>query len=67
MFAPSGAALSTQQVRARTIFQRALEASKLTWHDEHLQLILRRDLDIDDIDKDSDMFNNQGIPLWPGE
>ncbi|KAL4235965.1 Zinc finger SWIM domain-containing protein 6 [Mactra antiquata] len=60
-----GAALSTQQVRARTIFQRALEASKLTWHDDHLQLILRNDLDIEDIDKESDMFNNCGIPLWP--
>ena len=62
----AGAALSSQPVRARTIFQRALEASKLTWRDKHLQLILRHDLDIDEADKDTDMFDSRGIPLWHG-
>lgn len=61
----SGASLS-QQPRARTIFQRALEASKLTWGDRHLQLILKNDLDIKEIDKDTDLFDSSGIPIWHG-
>lgn len=66
-FLKTGAALNPQPVRARTIFQRALEASKLTWGDKHLQLILRHDLDIDEADKDTDMFDGHGIPLWHGK
>jgi len=53
--------------RARTIFQRALEASKLTWGDKHLQLILNCDLDIDLMYKQSNMFDSRGIPLWQGK
>ena len=62
---PLGASLN-QQTRARTIFQRALEASKLTWRDHHLQLILKKDLDIKETDKDTDSFDSTGIPIWHG-
>ena len=61
----TGASLG-QQSRARTIFQRALEASKLTWRDKHLQLILKNDLDIKETDKDTDLFDSTGIPIWHG-
>ena len=61
-----GASLGQQQ-RARTIFQRALEASKLTWGDKHLQLILKNDLNIQEKDKDTDLFDSAGIPIWHGE
>ncbi|XP_052775843.1 zinc finger SWIM domain-containing protein 6-like isoform X2 [Mya arenaria] len=59
-----GATLSQQQSRARTIFHRALEASKLTWKDRHLQLILNYDIDIDTADRESDLFDCRGVPLW---
>lgn len=62
-----GSSLSQQPSRPRTIFHRALEASKLTWGDKHLQLILKNDLDIDLADRESDLFDCRGIPLWHGK
>ena len=51
---------------SRTIFQRALEASQLTWQDPHLQRILRADCCSDADLCDPTRFNSQGLPLWTG-
>ncbi|XP_052274168.1 zinc finger SWIM domain-containing protein 6-like [Dreissena polymorpha] len=59
-----GAALNHQPARARTIFHRALEASKLTWKDVHLQLILKNDLNMELADRESYLFDCRGLPLW---
>ncbi|XP_064624663.1 zinc finger SWIM domain-containing protein 4-like isoform X2 [Lineus longissimus] len=50
--------------RPRTIFQRALEASQLTWQDQHLQLILSEDCGYHEDECDTDWFDSQGLPLW---
>ena len=62
----AGGTLSNQQSRARTIFHRALEASKLTWKDRHLQQILDHDINIDAADRQSDLYDCRGVPLWIG-
>lgn len=55
--------------RPRTLFRRAIEASKLKWDDKHLQRIIKDDTfnyrsgSIVDID----MFDYQGMPMWNGK
>ncbi|KAL3868641.1 hypothetical protein ACJMK2_041424 [Sinanodonta woodiana] len=63
-----GSSLLSQPARPRTIFHRALEASKLTWEDSHLQLILSQDYGpcrspIHHHD-DPDRFDGNWFPLW---
>ena len=58
---PAGAAV------ARTIFQRALDACKLTWQNSHLQLILREDFSYHEDCADSELFDSQGLSLWDGK
>ncbi|KAL5017228.1 hypothetical protein ScPMuIL_006817 [Solemya velum] len=56
---------SRSQQPPRTIFHRALEASKLTWRNEHLNLVIREDCGYtSDDNADSDHFNSSGYPLW---
>ncbi|XP_074640824.1 zinc finger SWIM domain-containing protein 5-like [Tubulanus polymorphus] len=51
-------------LRPRTIFHRALSASKLTWQDEHLQMILREDYGYHEDMCDRKNYDSQGLPLW---
>ncbi|KAK2170592.1 hypothetical protein NP493_1146g00007 [Ridgeia piscesae] len=48
--------------RSRTIFQRAIEASELTWLDSHLQCILGASCQ--HCHRAIALFNSQGLPLW---
>ncbi|XP_069127958.1 zinc finger SWIM domain-containing protein 5-like [Argopecten irradians] len=50
--------------KPRKIFHRALTASKLTWEDKHLQLVLREDVCHCLHNYQFDLFNQQGFPLW---
>ncbi|RWS16826.1 zinc finger SWIM domain-containing protein 4-like protein [Dinothrombium tinctorium] len=50
----------------RTIFQRALEASRLRWDDSHLRYILDNEKNIP-IPTNSSYFNSQNYPLWNEE
>ena len=52
--------------KPRTIFQRAIEACKLTWQDSHLKLVLREDCVYHSDKSSSDVFDPQGLPLWNG-
>lgn len=36
------------------------------WSNKHLQLVLKEDPNYYDND-DSDLFDNQGLPLWKGK
>lgn len=51
----------------RTIFQRAIEACRLTWRDAHLQLVLGEDCGYHEHRADSKHYDSQGLPLWHGE
>lgn len=47
--------LASFQRKPRTIFHRAMDASKLKWHDSHLKLILSKDPSYPE------------CPMWHGE
>lgn len=53
--------------RPRTIFQRAIEASKLKWDDKHLKRIIKADIHTNSGLLDMDMVDYQGQPMWNGE
>nr|XP_027198937.1 zinc finger SWIM domain-containing protein 4-like [Dermatophagoides pteronyssinus] len=53
--------------RKRRILERALDASYITWDDEHLQLILRQDGPVDGKSRQfyySEDFDKDGFPIW---
>ncbi|VDI08643.1 Hypothetical predicted protein [Mytilus galloprovincialis] len=50
--------------RPRTIFQRAIEASKLKWDDKHLKRIIKADIHTNSGLLDMDMVDYQGQPMW---
>ncbi|ESP05158.1 hypothetical protein LOTGIDRAFT_208096 [Lottia gigantea] len=51
--------------RPRTVFHRSLEASQLTWDNEHLQNILHDTYTKEgDAGHCQDQFDNNGLPLW---
>lgn len=55
--------------RKRRILERALDASYITWDDEHLQLILRQDGPVDGKSRQfyySEDFDKDGFPIWSG-
>ena len=56
----------TVKPRSRTIFQRAIEASELTWQDPHLQCILGTGCQHSHRPTSSSHFNSQGQALWQG-
>ncbi|XP_014778427.1 zinc finger SWIM domain-containing protein 5 [Octopus bimaculoides] len=59
-----GSSQRPTRLKPRTIFHRALEASRLTWDDRHLQLILSEDCGYHEDQWDSHLFDSQGLALW---
>lgn len=62
-----GSSQRPTRLKPRTIFHRALEASRLTWDDRHLQLILSEDCGYHEDKWDSHLFDSQGLALWHGK
>ncbi|XP_050401843.2 zinc finger SWIM domain-containing protein 5 [Patella vulgata] len=55
----------TPRPRPRTVFHRSLEASQLTWDNQHLQNILKSSYPSeDDSEHCQDLFDSSGLPLW---
>jgi hypothetical protein len=61
----------------RTVFHNALEASQLTWTDQHLQNIMKQKHSNDNLPGSSlsppppppkkEQYNSNNLPLWNGE